>query len=741
MSAPLSTTTHVSLPPAIDRVTSQRGGDLTAWGLPVICGVISMLATALFVERHRQEAWRAAEYELAAVAAIAAEDFLSASARVAKSNDGDELRGAQPLSGIGNRIRRLTGKQAVFFDPRDKVLVPPVDPMLESIVRPDLESIAGAVPESMFNLPGTGDARSMMVYTQRLPSVLAAPRMVAVLAPESEIMARFNALRRNALTACVGFMLIVLTLAWAFSRHLVRRDVFEAAMLEREHALKAQRTQLNETYRIAQIGNFYWDLATDALELQGDDNSIYGDTPSQYFRTMREWQENFCPPDDLEGAAASRNRFKELGEPYKVHRRAYTPAGELRWLEVSAEPVLDANGKAIAFRGAFRDITAEKTAQLRLKESEEKFRLISENMRDLITLHTADGTLLYVSPSFRAITGHDLWAIVGFSAHHLLHPDDSLWVQKRYVQLIAGKGVMPQLTYRLRHHDGHYLWLESHITLVRAADGSLFHLQIASRDVTARREAEIAVEKKSIDLATTNKLLEVEVRERQALERNILMTIEMELAQVGLELHDELGQDLTGIALLSKSLERRLAEKGWGDAAEAARISELVNRTIRHTRMISHGLSPYIWGTDGLVAALSQLAGDISSLGVMECETMLDTSISIHDEIVARSLYRIAQESINNAMKHSRAQRLTLSLTDLESGVELTISDDGVGYAGMTGQLETGGRFHSIRHRCSAINAVLTVRHRKRGGTVVKVVWHQPASIPAPESHSAQARQ
>ena len=741
MSVHSPTATRASLPASIDNLTLQPGRGFTVWRFPVICCVISMLATALFVERHRREAWRTAERELAVVAAIAVEDFTLVSGQIAEMNAGGELHRAQHLSRIGDRILRLTGKQAAFIDPRGRLLSPLANPVVGNIVSTAGEELVRATPGSVSLLHGPDDTNPIMVYTQRLPGGRPAPLIVAVLAPASEMLAMFHGLRRNAVAACLGFMLIVLTLAWAFSRHMLRRDEFEAAILDREHALNAQRTQLNETYRIAQIGHFHWDLVTDALVLQGDDSAIYGCTPSQYFRTMREWQENFCHPDDRRMVAEDQATNTERGEPYAVQRRTFSPAGELRWLDVSAEPVRDAGGKAIAYRGTFRDITAQKTAELLLKESEEKFRLISENMRDLISLHAADGKLLYVSPSFRTITGHDLSAIVGTSARHLLHPDDAIWVRKRYLQLIRGQDVPPRLTYRLLHRDGHYLWLESQITMVRATGGLLLHLQIVSRDVTDRRQAEIAVEKKSVELAKTNRRLAVEVRERQELEREILTTIELELAQVGLELHDELGQDLTGIALLSKSLERRLAEKGWSDAVEAAKISELVNLAIRHTRMISHGLSPYIWGTDGLVAALSQLASDIGSLGVVECETMLDNDISIEDEIVARSFFRIAQESINNALKHSRAQRLTLSLRKFKDGVELTISDNGVGPAGMTGSLETGGRFHSIRHRCSAINAVLTVRPRKGGGTVVRVVWHARAPLPTPASHAEQALQ
>ncbi len=782
----------------------------------------------------------------------------------------------------------------------------------------------------------------------------------------------------------------------------VTRDV--SLEKQRELVLVERTRQLSEAHRIAQMGHFYWDLASDELQIHNDGGHVFGDGPGAPFRTMQEWTDKFCHPEDRAKSLENQHHNVLQAKAYSVQRRTITPEGKVLWIETNAEPVFDSHGRAVAYRGAFRNITAQKTAELSLKESEEKFRFISENMhdqvalyavdgtvlycspstyrllgfpaenavgkspmrgvhpddyervqtvvadiladvdktsttleyryrhadgrylwlesvvvpvrnadgslkhfqaatrdvterriaadqvirsearfralteisadwywetdtrhrisflsmektahsrkdrkdilgrtrweifpnallpaewevhrrlldahqpfqglvtrvfdesginpigysslsgrpffdadgsfagyrgigrditriklaerqlaeneeryrlitqnmRDLISLHTADGALTYVSPSFSVITGHSVERVLGRSPLRLFHREDVRRTSQRFGALVDGLNVPSAITYRLRHRDGQYLWLESQIALVRSPDGKLRHLQVVSRDVTARHEAELAVVRKTEELGAANRQLEIEVKRRQELERNILMTIEMELAQVGLELHDELGQDLTGIALLTKSLERRLAEKGQESAADAARISELVNRTIRHTRMISHGLSPYIWGMDGLVSALRQLASDINSLGVVVCETHLDQNIEIHDDLVARSLYRIAQESINNALKHSRAQRITLSLSHLKNGVELIISDNGQSLEqdtaanGAHDPLETGSRFHSIRHRCSAIDAGLSIKRGRQGGATVRVTWRGTQPSTSSTSRASISRQ
>lgn len=501
------------------------------------------------------------------------------------------------------------------------------------------------------------------------------------------------------------------------------RDVTERRMAEERLRFSEERFRA-----LTEISSdWYWETdAAHRMAFISRARTVRSNLPRSAVLGRTRW-ELFPNAMSEEEWAAHRARL-EARQPFQalITRIFDAESGEVSgYFSISGSPMFDAEGQFTGYRGTGRDITRIKLAERALAEKEERYRLITQNMQDLISLHSPDGRVLFVSPSFTTLTGHGVERVLNRTPLRLLHPEDLHWCSRRFLSLMSGREVPAALTYRLRHRDGYYLWLESQISMVRDVQGRLLHAQVASRDVTDRRNAELAVERKTRELARANRQLEVEVQQRQELERNILMTIELELAQVGLELHDELGQDLTGVALLTKSLERRLVEKHPEFAADAGRISELVNRTIRHTRMISHGLSPYIWGSDGLVAALIQLANDVDSLGVVDCRTKIDPDISIRDEIVARSLYRIAQESTNNALKHSRAQTITLSLTQRGQGVQLLIQDDGVGGTGveLPANGEGSSRFHSIRHRCSAIGAALTVRHGRHGGTSIKVRW------------------
>jgi PAS domain S-box-containing protein len=395
------------------------------------------------------------------------------------------------------------------------------------------------------------------------------------------------------------------------------------------------------------------------------------------------------------------------------------------FFSLTGRPMFDAHGEFLGYRGIGRDVTAIKMAEQELAANEARFRLITQNMRDIIVLMQPDGKTMYLSPSFTRVTGHDIETSLRKDAGSFFHPEDFIWVQREFTRCAIGErdGLQPALTYRFRHADGHYIWLEGQLHLVRDNSDMPSHIQISARDVTSRRLAEISVAAKTLELKDSNSALESEIRSRQELERNILLAIEKELEQVGLELHDELGQDLTGIALLTKTLAQKLVGKSPNEAALASRISALVNRTIGHTRMIAHGLSPYIWGQEGLVAALRQLASDVNSLDAVKCDARIPTMVTIPDEVVALSLYRIAQEAVNNALKHSKAGKIRIALTRTSRGVELVVSDNGIGQAVNGSDAGDQPRLRSIRHRCRAIDAALSIGDGKLGGTIVRVTW------------------
>src|SRR4030095_7452693 len=146
----------------------------------------------------------------------------------------------------------------------------------------------------------------------------------------------------------------------------------------------------------------------------------------------------------------------------------------------------------------------------------------------------------------------------------------------------------------------------------------------------ARRELEIRVQERTAELAIANEILKREMIERKRLEKSILEISEREKGRIAQDLHDGLGQHLTG-AFLSKVLERKLIEKSAPDACDAAKIARLVNEAINQTRELARGLLPVQSGSKGLMSALQHLASEVEELFNISCHFRVEEDVLIRD--------------------------------------------------------------------------------------------------------------
>lgn len=639
----------------------------------------------------------------------------------------------------------------------------------------------------------------------------------------------------------LGLAIAILLFTGMFSRQLQQREIAEAALAEsRRNLLTAQR--------VARLGSWSLDIASGKISFSEQAREILELRGPLELPTGVAALTSLIYPEDREQVNAAFRRVLE-GQVVEGEYRVQTASGRIRWLRTRTEAQLNATRRAEAAHGTIQDITLIKEAQLRLADSEREYRVLSDNMRDLVSLHELDGTLRFASNSFKRITGYAPSDITGLNFYHWIHPDDVAGLRTELERQVRVGRVELHAEFRYRHQAGHYLWLECLAASVHDREGRIVHIQASSRDVTERRraltalreseerfrriieftsdlywetdseyrftqlsmgaqkylgivprsigtrrwenpfydappdiwaahKADIAARRPFKDLVITmvdpdkgrmleytsisgepfydddgkfrgyrgigrfitqqkryeldlaertrqlsevNAELSREANRRRELERRLLLAIEKELAQVGLELHDELGQNLTGTALLAKTLQKKLAEKGLSEAADAARVHALVNETIRQTRLISHGLSPHIMGPEGLIEALQQLADDVNSLGMIECRFECDGEPRIADTLVARGLYRIAQEAVNNALKHSHAKNIMIELTALGGETRLAVIDNGIGIRANDAEPLSDSALHSIKYRSGVMGASLSVSRRPGGGTEIAV--------------------
>jgi PAS domain S-box-containing protein len=231
----------------------------------------------------------------------------------------------------------------------------------------------------------------------------------------------------------------------------------------------------------------------------------------------------------------------------------------------------------------------------------------------------------------------------------------------------------------------------------------------------------------------------VDITEQKRLEKQIEEISEQEKRRIGQDLHDGLGQYLTGIAFMSRLLQRKLAEKSLPEAADAEKIATLVNRTVFQARDLARGLCPVELENNGLHAALQDLSATAEKLFNIQCSVECDASVSIPDNNAALHLYRIAQEAVNNAIKHGKAQHVTVGLGRQNGTIRLTITDDGTGFP-TTESKSKGIGLRVMNYRAGMIGGSLTIESRGNKGTIVccQLPELQPEKLQPAKSNRAQ---
>jgi len=215
---------------------------------------------------------------------------------------------------------------------------------------------------------------------------------------------------------------------------------------------------------------------------------------------------------------------------------------------------------------------------------------------------------------------------------------------------------------------------------------------------------------------------ERDITERKRLEKEIMEIPMREREQIGREMHDSLGQILTGIAVKSKILELKLKNRSLEESADAAEISKLANELIAHTRHLAKLLHPVDLKIEGLASALQTLASNAERLLKVSCEVKCKNVPNIQDSVTAAHLYRIAQEAITNAAKHGKAKKVRIELTADETKSVLKIKNDGRSFPrAMTKQAGLGLKIMDYRAR--SIGASLDIRKGPNGGTVVTCLF------------------
>jgi len=363
---------------------------------------------------------------------------------------------------------------------------------------------------------------------------------------------------------------------------------------------------------------------------------------------------------EFERVVRTKECFQALARPFTFPDH---PEWGVTYWDLTLVPILDDRGGVEFLVFCLNDVTERRRAEEGLHESEERLRLIRDNVLDLVSQVGRDGTYVYVSPSYQEVLGYSPQSLLGTSAFELVHLEDLERVRAVFDEAVQRRA-SGRSDLRYRHADGHYVWLEAVGTLLFDQTGTPNGAVLSARDITERRRANDALKDAHARLQSlSRRLLNIQETERRGLAR---------------ELHDEIGQALTATKINLQALER------FPDPATlASRLRDansIIERAIEQVRSLSLKLRPPLLDDLGVPAALRWLLeqhGRRSGLRVQFVSDPLEGRLAAE---VETACFRIAQQGLTNVERHAGAHTVTLELRRVGDALHLNVRDDGAGF-------------------------------------------------------------
>ena len=209
------------------------------------------------------------------------------------------------------------------------------------------------------------------------------------------------------------------------------------------------------------------------------------------------------------------------------------------------------------------------------------------------------------------------------------------------------------------------------------------------------------------------------LEEMRQLEREIVGVSEYEQQRIGQDLHDGLCQQLAAIGCAARALADDLEARSIPEAKDAESIELALQTAVSEARSLARGIFPVHVDRTGLSTALSELAETTSRMAGIPIEVAEWSEVHVADPEVAMHLYRIAQEAVSNAVKHSNAEEITITLRAMGDVLELRVEDDGKGLPRRAAGTAPGMGLKTMRYRAQALGAELEIEPRPEGGTSI----------------------
>jgi two-component system sensor histidine kinase UhpB len=341
-----------------------------------------------------------------------------------------------------------------------------------------------------------------------------------------------------------------------------------------------------------------------------------------------------------------------------------------------------------------------------------------------------NGCQTYVNRAFCHMVGWQESDLIGKKPPFDYWPPEEVEnITSDLAKVALGQSPPGGLELRLCHKDGHRFDALILVTALKDSFDNVTGWLSSITDITQRKQAEDAlrrsheelehrVHERTADLSAANEQLQAALAERRRLEHELLEITDKERRRIGLDLHDDLGQKLTGIALMSKGLATRLGKLGSSESEEASRIQCLIQETMNQTRELSHDMVTLDLREKDLVSAMEDLVRHLQRTFEISCNFVCTTPIPPLEPNAVTQLYKITQEAVTNAIKHGKSKEVEIHLRNGGDALALTIRNAGLPFPAVVDS-NAGIGLRIMSYRAHLIGATFEIKPGEHEGAVV----------------------
>ncbi|OGO02448.1 MAG: hypothetical protein A2Y72_00170 [Chloroflexi bacterium RBG_13_53_26] len=425
--------------------------------------------------------------------------------------------------------------------------------------------------------------------------------------------------------------------------------------------------------------------------------SFYGHSPvefgGQHFSSIAHKEDLPLAMDSFQQTLSGKNEVLEF--------RVVLPwSGEVRWSRTYNRPMYDGD-RVVGVQGVLIDVTDRKRMEEALRDSERRYRLLAENVTDVIWVTDLNWSRTYISPSGQRLTGRSIDEAIDHTVQETLTPAS----RERAMKVFAGQLAIEKKRKKDLHRswtlqlevvrkDGSTVWTEDRVTFLRDADGRPTGVLGVTRDITERKQAEDMLR------ALSRRLVEVQETERR---------------QIARELHDEVGQALTGLKLLLETVTRLQGRNLISSLSEA---QVLINELIGRVQDMSLDLRPAILDDLGLAPALLwHLERYKAQTGVNVIFEHRGLQRRFAPEIET-AVYRIVQEGLTNVARHAAVGEAMVRLVAGRGVLSVQIEDHGAGFDSERALANgTSSGLNGMRERAALLGGQFRINSTLGAGT------------------------